>query len=87
MFGIDKLKNIRFKPVEIIGKASYHIFLVQMVWYYLAYERIASWNIYWALVINLVICIGVGITFYLIETPLNELINRKIFILIQLAQE
>lgn len=80
MFGIDKLKNIRFKPVEIIGKASYHIFLVQMVWYYLAHERIASWNIYWALVINLVICIGVGITFYLIETPLNELINRKYYI-------
>ncbi len=87
MFSIEKLKNIRFKLIEIIGKASYHIFLVQMVWYYLAYERIDCWNIYWALVINLVMCVGVGIIFYWIETPINELINKKIFYLIKLAQE
>ena len=83
MFMITTLQNIGFKPLEILGKASYHIFLTQMVWYYFAYGRIVSWNIYIAMAINLMICIGVGVIFYLIETPLNKLINRKLLCLIQ----
>lgn len=83
MFMIRTLHNIRFKPLEILGKASYHIFLTQMVWYYFAYGRIAFLNIYIAMAINLIICTGVGVIFYFIETPLNKLINRKILCLIQ----
>lgn len=83
MFMIRTLQNIRFKPLEILGRASYHIFLTQMVWYYFAYGRIASWNIYIAMAINLIICIGVGVIFYLIETPLNKLVNRKLLCFIQ----
>ena len=48
---LQKVK-IRFKPLEVVGKASYHIFLVQMV-YYLGYfyhcrtEYQIGYYIYW----------------------------------------
>lgn len=66
--------NICFKPLELIGKASYHIFLVQMV-YYLGYYQeaqtvISIWQVH--LVFGILICLLIGIVFYYVEKPLQK---------------
>lgn len=72
-------KNMRFMPLEIIGKASYNIFLIQMI-YYLFFAsyiyRIIS-NPYLQLGANFVICIVAGVLFYYIETPVTKFIIKK----------
>ncbi len=69
--------KFRFKPLEIIGQCSYHIFLVQMM-YYLGYSsllksKISSWQVH--LIIGSVICLGIGIAFYYAEKPLQNQIQ------------
>ncbi|MBE5867367.1 MAG: acyltransferase [Lachnospiraceae bacterium] len=80
---IKKVKNCRFMPLEIIGKASYNIFLTQMVWY-----GFGSWylekyihNRAALLGMNLLVCSGVGLIFYFIETPITKWIIKKIYAL------
>lgn len=66
--------NIKFIPVDYIGKASFNIFLVQMVFYSTIagslYKRIDN------MMLNFAICfisiIIVGIVFYLIESILTK---------------
>ena len=74
-------KNIKFKPLEIIGKASYNIFLVQMLYFWCCADIIYGWfssaNTFLLLLINAVFCVTVGIVFYYIETPITKLITRK----------
>lgn len=77
---INKIKEYHFAPLEYIGKASYNIFLTQMLWY-----SFGSWfvekyitNRAILLVIYLIICIGSGVVFYLIETPITKKLIRKI---------
>lgn len=68
--------NIKLLPIEILGRASYNIFLVQMVYYY-AYRKVLAPLIdvwYLELIVGVSICIILGILFYLIESP----ITRKI---------
>lgn len=75
-----KYPNISFKPLELVGRASYHIFLVQMV-YYLCYYSIITSKVTdrkAELFIGLIICILIGIGFYLIEKPITtKIINRN----------
>ena len=72
-------------PFEIIGRASYHIFLVQMVyylWYY--YELkiyVSTWYLH--LILGVVICLVLGVIWYYIDKPIQNWIssfitNRKI---------
>jgi len=76
----DKIHSISFKPLELIGKASFNIFLVQMVYfnyvakfvYRLGYSTITL-N-----VINLAICIIAGIFFYYIESKITGYILTKV---------
>lgn len=78
MILISKLGSIRFDLLEICGRASYNIFLVQMVWYNYCSgfvgkcipDRIVH------LMINLIVCIGAGIIFYYIETPITKRLIR-----------
>ncbi len=63
--------QIQNRFLELIGRASYHIFLTQMVYYHFMSEFV-----YWRVEsraleigLNLVISVSVGIIFYLIETP------------------
>ncbi|MDY4901604.1 MAG: hypothetical protein SO116_01875, partial [Treponema sp.] len=37
-------KNIKFTPLEKVGKASYNIFLTQMVYYCYLYRKIKEFN-------------------------------------------
>ncbi|MBP5417811.1 MAG: acyltransferase [Clostridiales bacterium] len=76
------LQNVRisFKPLEILGQASYHIFLVQMV-YYLGYYELLGKKISSTaghLALGCVICLGIGTAFYFAEKPLQNWIQGKI---------
>lgn len=65
-----------FAPLELLGKASYHIFLVQMVYYTVApclYDRIASRPLQF--LASMAICLVGGVAFYYLESPLS---NRMI---------
>lgn len=72
------LSNSRFvslhcEAVEQLGKASYHIFLVQMVyWYFLAgiVGRVINWR-FVPLIVGVVFCIAAGWLFYKAESRLS----------------
>ncbi|MBQ7715298.1 MAG: acyltransferase [Clostridia bacterium] len=74
-------KNISFKPLEIIGKASYNIFLVQMVYYWccseMIYDRFSFVNKYLILLFNIIVCTVIGIVFYYAETPVTKYVIKK----------
>ena len=74
---LNKAKN-RF--LEILGKASFNIFLVQMVYYNgakLIYKYVGNRAL--QLVINIIICVSVGLAFYYVETPLTKRISANAF--------
>lgn len=75
------LRNVRwgFKPLEIVGRASFNIFLVQMLYYNFAeriYEIIPNRGV--QLLFNIVNCVVVGGLFYYIEQPLTKWLIRMI---------
>lgn len=80
IFGFLVEKNIKFFPLEIAGKASYNIFLTQMVFYWILNERLQLifMNIYLNAFINIFICVMVGIVFYEIEYRITKKITSKI---------
>lgn len=76
------IKNctIRCKFLEMLGKASFHIYLVQMVYY-----RFCSNMVYtnverreMELLINIVISVTIGLFFYFVESQLTNKIIEKI---------
>lgn len=74
-FAVDA-KSIYFTPIEILGKASYHIFLTQMVYYNWAlhmYDRID--NIVVRNAINFGCCIAAGLLFYKVEQQISKKIT------------
>lgn len=77
---ICKLNSLKCAVLELLGKASYNIFLVQMVWYIsgsLVVEKyVTSRAIH--LLINLVCCLITGIVFYEIESRITKKINLLI---------
>ena len=70
------IKKVRlsFAPFELLGRASFNIFLVQMVYYpYPApsvCERIGV-HVLW-LLSHAAICIGAGLAFHLVEQPVTK---------------
>ncbi len=72
--------KIRFLPLEIVGRASYHIFCVQMVYYAGYYtiiqDKTATW--YTHFLAGVIISIGIGVFFYYIDRPIQNLIRRVI---------
>lgn len=75
-----RLSKIKCKPLELCGKASYNIFLTQMVFYisgiHAIYAYVESRAI--QLVLCLVINVTVGIVFYLIENKITGHIIQKV---------
>lgn len=70
--------HCRCQPLEIIGKASFNIFLVQMIYYNFAghmYEMIP--NRLAQLIFNIVNCVVAGIIFYYIEYPITKIIIKR----------
>lgn len=73
-------KNARFLPLEWIGRASYHIFLVQALYYGFAYDFVNSFvsgktAMFFT---TLGICLVIGLVFYLVEDSVTKRIIRKI---------
>lgn len=71
-------KNWRFKILEELGRASYHIFLVQMVYYIFAASMVKSISnsVEENIIINITVCIFTGYVFYRLETALEKKILK-----------
>ncbi len=72
-FGIRKCSSWHFAPLEFLGKASYYIFLTQKVYYIYGrkiYLKIPGES--YDFLVTIVICITVGILFYLVVNPLTN---------------
>lgn len=72
--------GLKYAPLELLGKASFNIFLVQMFYYWgicrkiylLVPTRILQ------VLLSIIICCSVGIAFYKIENPITQRIVRRI---------
>jgi len=77
------IKNLKIKKhifFECIGKASYNIYLFQMV-YYRSYRTYIARHIdYWFidLIVGLILCIIIGLVFYEIEKRITKAILNLI---------
>lgn len=68
--------NLKNYVLELIGKSSYHIFLIQMIYYnhsYVVYRYIKERSL--QVVANIIICLVVGVLFYMVETPISKKIR------------
>ncbi len=65
------------KPIAELGKASYHIFLVQMVYYYYMDYLFKNLHIGIYILINLSICLSAGYIFFLLENKIRSFIKLK----------
>ena len=73
-------EQISNRLLELTGKASYNIFLVQLLYYamfaYKVYEHVSIGII--RVIVNIVICVVVGIVYYKIEYPFTKMIVNAI---------
>ena len=80
-FIVKKVK-IHLYPLEMIGRASYNIFFVQMIYYSIDRTKLSlsikSWII--ELIIGVVICLVVGIVFFEIESRITRLFIKNLHI-------
>lgn len=71
------------KPLALMGKASYNIFFVQMVFFHVANKILGGVEGTWLpMLLSYAFCITVGILFYYIETPITKKVlawNRRLF--------
>ena len=65
-----------FKPLEILGKASFNIFLVQMVYYVYAVNFMSKLfpSHIAHLFANIAICVIFGLVFYFLEQPITKFV-------------
>ena len=72
--------RIRCRVLELLGRASYNIFLVQMVYYTygagIVYRNVESRGV--QLLLNISICLSVGVFFYYFETPITRVFLKHI---------
>lgn len=87
-FGMFRFSQIKHRKYLILGQASYHIYLTQMVFYAFQGEAIVKGHIpsinspisdFLSALIIVVICFSVGLGFYFIETRIREKIKLIIF--------
>lgn len=78
-----KCEKLKFFPVELLGRASYNIFLVQMAYYGIfanwVYSKIDS--VVLQFIISIIICVLLGVGFYFLETPLTKKLVRALKLL------
>ncbi len=74
--------RIKCPPIELLGKASYHIFLSQMYYYqfvmYPLQVRYADASTISLLLISIVVCLSSGLLFYVVETAITKRILKGI---------
>lgn len=69
-----KLNKLHNSLLELIGRASYNIFLAQMIYYWLFAEKVYEiiHGTFAQLLVNLVVCCLFGIIYYRIENPITQ---------------
>lgn len=76
----NKYRHCRIPLMGLLGKASYNIYLVQMVYYYLCsdyvYLHISNRKV--QLITNIVVCVSAGILFYRLERPITNRLCRAV---------
>ena len=76
---IRKFK-LRLVPIEFLGKASYHIFAMQMLYYYtvapLVYQSVQNRKV--QLLLSMGCCVCSGVLFYFVETPVSKFLQNKV---------
>ena len=72
--------NLKFYPIELIGRASFNIFLVQMTYYYIVAPYVYNYVPYlvFQYVTSLFSCLIVGIMFYLVERRITSFVIKKV---------
>jgi len=83
-FVVKHFYELKYSTFCEIGKASYHIYLTQMVYYAFGSPILSKilgvTNAFVLLTINLILCISFGYLFYIVEKPIRnkllKLINR-----------
>jgi peptidoglycan/LPS O-acetylase OafA/YrhL len=69
----EYLSRLKLMPILKLGKASYHIFLVQIV--YFAFLPYTPSNVAVRLVMNIVVCCLVGLAFQEVEQRLLRMLK------------
>lgn len=67
--------DVHCKPLELLGKASYNIFLVQMVFFRFGVRHVISMfvsNPVIHFLLCLMVCLVGGVVFYFVETPITK---------------
>ena len=79
MFVIVRHVKIKFAPLELIGKASFNIFLVQMIFYIYYGDLIGDrFPMGAAYAISVAGCVAAGVLFYLAESRLTKAVTGLI---------
>lgn len=70
----NRICNIVLEKMQLIGKASYHIYIIQMLWFGLVISHIntESWMKLIVCVVSIVVCSLVGILYYYLWTCNNN---------------
>ena len=78
----SRISGIKCAPIELLGKASYHIFLVQTFFYHFVVSslqvRFADASTIIMLLVSIAVCVSCGIIFYGIEARINKWIRKGI---------
>lgn len=76
---LQRYNEIKSPFVEVLGKASYNIFLVQMVWYRFFFSIVeGNADRPMQLIISIIVCCSIGVLYYYLEMPLTKKIIEKI---------
>ncbi len=60
---------------SLIGQASYHIFLVQMFWFHIGWEKTLTYGV--EVIVNLALTLTLGILFYRAEASLRRQLKQR----------
>lgn len=77
---LTKQTKIHNKMIELLGKASFNIFLVQMLYYWYFANKFYALihSTFLRLAFNIIVCCSFGILFYLAEYPITQRIVKKL---------
>ena len=82
---INRLENNKIgyfisDKVQLLGKASYHIYIVQMLWFGLAISHIntVSWRKVLVCIVSMIICSGIGVAYYYVNHCFGKIFNRGV---------
>ena len=79
-FVVNKEKGLHCSPLELLGQASFNIFLIQKLWYYLmgpafGMEGSSVWTVPVRLILSFAFCLAMGISFYKVESGITKRIT------------